>query len=60
MKIGKSKHWTDTMHVLTNTTKISTSSILKYFKPLHEWLVDENKRLHNRVGWEYASINWEN
>lgn len=60
LELGKSVPWPEAMRKLTNTSQIDTAAILNYFKPLHDWLVGENKRLQNRVGWSDASINWRN
>jgi len=58
MELGKSKPWPDAMEILTGTRSVNSSAILDYFKPLHEWLVLENKRLGNPVGWDDAEINF--
>ncbi|XP_055641474.1 angiotensin-converting enzyme-like [Toxorhynchites rutilus septentrionalis] len=51
LSLGASKPWPDAMEVLTGERKMNADAILEYFKPLHDWLVGENKRLGAHVGW---------
>ncbi|XP_053697500.1 angiotensin-converting enzyme-like [Sabethes cyaneus] len=51
LSLGASKPWPDAMEVLTGERKMNASAILEYFKPLHDWLIQENKRLGAHVGW---------
>ncbi|XP_052286831.1 angiotensin-converting enzyme-like [Dreissena polymorpha] len=59
LQLGKSKPWPTAMEALTGSKEIHSSAILKYFKPLYDWLVAENARLKNPVGWKHAKINFE-
>lgn len=38
LSLGRSKHWTEALRIMTNETKISAKAMLEYFKPLHEYL----------------------
>lgn len=51
LSLGSSKPWPDAMEVLTGERKMNADAILEYFKPLHDWLVEENKFLGAHVGW---------
>lgn len=51
LSLGSSKPWPDAMEVLTGERKMNADAILEYFKPLQDWLVEENKRLGAHVGW---------
>ncbi|XP_058820823.1 angiotensin-converting enzyme-like [Topomyia yanbarensis] len=51
LSLGASKPWPDAMEILTGERKMSADAILEYFKPLHDWLSQENKRLGAHVGW---------
>lgn len=42
LELGASKHWSKSLEVLTNQEKISADALNEYFKPLHEWLINEN------------------
>lgn len=42
LALGASKSWPDAMEVLTGERKMSADAILEYFKPLQDWLVEEN------------------
>lgn len=43
LKQGSSKPWPDVMKELTGQSKMDVSAILEYFKPLHNWLKEQNK-----------------
>lgn len=51
LSLGSSKQWPDAMEILTGEREMSADAILEYFKPLNDWLVEENKRLGAHVGW---------
>lgn len=51
LSLGSSKPWPDAMEVLTGEREMSADAILEYFKPLYDWLVEENKFLGAHVGW---------
>lgn len=51
LALGSSKPWPDAMEVLTGERKMSADAILEYFRPLYDWLVEENKFLGAHVGW---------
>ncbi len=38
LKLGKSKHWSAALELLTNEKKVSTKAFIKYFEPLYTWL----------------------
>lgn len=48
---GTSEHWKDILCEMTGTCDVSTEPVKQYFKPLHDWLVEENHRLGNTIGW---------
>ncbi|CAF0958975.1 unnamed protein product [Brachionus calyciflorus] len=47
LSLGNSRDWRFLLRTLTGKTSISTSSLLKYFKPLYDWLVKENSKDFN-------------
>lgn len=48
LSLGLSKHWSDALSVITNGEReISADAILEYFKPLHDFLVEENRKTHS-------------
>ncbi|KAG1680453.1 Angiotensin-converting enzyme [Nymphon striatum] len=49
MQMGNSRPWPEAMKKLTGQPKMSASSVMKYFKPLHDWLRKQNKG--HKVGW---------
>ena len=57
LKIGASKPWKDVMEVMTGEPKMDTAAIREYFKPLEEWLEEENARTGVTVGWKAKDIN---
>lgn len=47
MKLGASKHWSETLRILTGENSVSTSAILEYFRPLHDYLKKAIQKLKN-------------
>jgi peptidyl-dipeptidase A len=43
MAMGMSRPWPEALKVLTGETRMDASAILDYFKPLHDWLKQQNK-----------------
>ncbi|XP_060524436.1 angiotensin-converting enzyme-like [Cylas formicarius] len=52
LSMGSSKPWPDAMEVITGQRSMDASGLLEYFKPLQEWLEEENARNNVTVGWE--------
>lgn len=52
LQLGSSKSWQDALEVLTGNRTIDGNSLLEYFKPLHDWLIIENNRTGEFIGWE--------
>jgi peptidyl-dipeptidase A len=49
MALGASQPWPETLEKLTGTRQMDASAILDYFRPLADWLEDENKG--QQCGW---------
>ena len=43
MELGLSRPWPDALKALTGEERMDASAILAYFKPLHDWLREQNK-----------------
>lgn len=43
--MGGSKHWSEVLKIMTGNAEMSADAMLEYFKPLHDFLKDANKRL---------------
>lgn len=56
MKLGYSKPWPEAMKLITGQPNMSASAMMNYFKPLTEWLVTENRRHGETLGW--PEYNW--
>lgn len=52
LKLGSSKPWPDAMQVLTGQRDMDAGPLLRYFAPIYEWLVEENKKTGEYIGWE--------
>ncbi|XP_014260341.1 angiotensin-converting enzyme-like [Cimex lectularius] len=52
LRLGSSKPWPEALELVTGTKKMDASSVLNYFKPLYDWLVEENKKTDEYVGWQ--------
>ncbi|XP_067869242.1 angiotensin-converting enzyme [Heterodontus francisci] len=51
MKLGSSKPWPEAMKMITGNLTMSADSLLKYFEPLTSWLIKENKKNAETLGW---------
>lgn len=52
LQLGASRPWPDALEVLTGQRNMDASGLLEYFRPLHVWLEDYNKKNGVYVGWE--------
>lgn len=52
LQLGASKPWPDALEILTGQRKMNASGLLEYFKPLHDFLLEYNKKNNIFVGWE--------
>ncbi|PAA76064.1 hypothetical protein BOX15_Mlig032609g2 [Macrostomum lignano] len=52
LKSGSSRPWQETLREFTKEDGLQTSALLEYFRPLHAWLADYNKRHGVPVGWK--------
>ncbi|KAG5891815.1 hypothetical protein JTB14_027777 [Gonioctena quinquepunctata] len=52
LAMGSSRPWPDAMEVLTGQRKMDASGLLEYFKPIHDWLVEENEKNGAHIGWD--------
>eukprot|EP01095_Lingulamoeba_sp_RSL-Kostka_P017815 TRINITY_DN9498_c0_g1_i1.p1 TRINITY_DN9498_c0_g1~~TRINITY_DN9498_c0_g1_i1.p1 ORF type:complete len:723 (-),score=260.59 TRINITY_DN9498_c0_g1_i1:106-2274(-) len=57
LSLGASKPWQEALGVILDQedADISASSLLKYFKPLHDWLNDQIDSQDLQCGWKYKS-----
>lgn len=44
LQLGSSKHWSETLEILTGTKEVSAEPLLEYFEPLYEFLKTENEK----------------
>ncbi|KAI6048483.1 angiotensin-converting enzyme isoform X1 [Marmota monax] len=56
MKLGFSKPWPEAMKLLTGQSNMSAAAMMSYFKPLMDWLLTENGRHGEKLGW--PQYNW--
>lgn len=64
LSLGLSKHWSEALNVITNGEReLSASAIIEYFKPLHEFLIKENRKsrgkVYNPIEFIYFFIDFE-
>lgn len=53
MSKGSSQPWLQTMQEVIGEGRLDGSALREYFKPLEEWLRNENLRNQEYVGWNY-------
>ncbi|XP_064127023.1 angiotensin-converting enzyme isoform X3 [Loxodonta africana] len=56
MKLGFSKPWPEAMRLITGQPNMSATAMMNYFKPLLDWLLTENGRHGEKLGW--PQYNW--
>uniref|UniRef100_A0A671F1S6 Angiotensin-converting enzyme n=1 Tax=Rhinolophus ferrumequinum TaxID=59479 RepID=A0A671F1S6_RHIFE len=56
MQLGFSKPWPEAMKLITGQPNMSASAMMNYFKPLLDWLLTENGRHGEKLGW--PQYNW--
>jgi len=49
LQMGASKPWPEAMAAITGESKADATALLEYFKPLQDWLVEQNKG--EQCGW---------
>nr|XP_019588384.1 PREDICTED: angiotensin-converting enzyme-like [Rhinolophus sinicus] len=59
LKQGSSKPWPEVLQNITGKTKMSAKALMTYFKPLLDWLVTENVRQGEILGWPDFSCFYE-
>ncbi|VFV22246.1 angiotensin-converting enzyme-like [Lynx pardinus] len=59
LKLGSSKPWPEVLQKITGQTKVSAKALMTYFKPLLNWLVTENVRQGEILGWPDFSCTFE-
>ncbi|XP_047483336.1 angiotensin-converting enzyme-like [Penaeus chinensis] len=51
MRLGSSKPWPEVIEAATGERKMDGSALREYFKPLEMWLIEDNKKHGEFVGW---------
>uniref|UniRef100_A0A182T8M5 Angiotensin-converting enzyme n=1 Tax=Anopheles maculatus TaxID=74869 RepID=A0A182T8M5_9DIPT len=44
LSLGRSVHWSDALKAMTGETELRTDALLEYYKPLYEFLKEENAK----------------
>ncbi|KYB25027.1 Angiotensin-converting enzyme-related protein-like Protein [Tribolium castaneum] len=53
MEKGSSLPWKEVLYQTTGETRLDGSAMREYFRPLEDWLRNENLRTQEFVGWLY-------
>lgn len=56
LSLGASKPWKEVMAVMTGEPKMDTAPFREYFKPLEDWLKEENRKNGVQVGWKTKDL----
>ncbi|XP_052051480.1 angiotensin-converting enzyme-like protein Ace3 [Apodemus sylvaticus] len=59
LRLGSSRPWQQILKEMTGEPNISTKALLTYFKPLMNWLVTENVKQGDVLGWPDFSCSYE-
>jgi len=52
LELGSSKPWPDAMEKISGQRQMDVAGLLEYFKPLTDWLTEENKKTNEYIGWK--------
>lgn len=52
LELGSSKPWPDAMEKISGQRQMDSAGLLEYFKPLTDWLTEENKKTNEYIGWK--------
>lgn len=53
MEMGSSENWRDTLSLAIGENRLDGSALREFFRPLEEWLRNENLRTGQFIGWTY-------
>ncbi|KAI5727658.1 hypothetical protein M8J77_005279 [Diaphorina citri] len=53
MQFGSSVPWNEALFTATGESRLDANALREYFRPLEDWLVAENLRTGEFVGWTY-------
>lgn len=53
MEKGSSLQWSEVLYQTIGEARLDGSALREYFRPLEEWLRNENLRTQEFVGWVY-------
>lgn len=60
LSLGLSKHWSEALNVITNGEReLSADAIVEYFKPLHEFLIEENRKSRGKTTQKTIDLIWK-
>ncbi|KAL8175812.1 UNVERIFIED_CONTAM: hypothetical protein K2H54_008788 [Gekko kuhli] len=51
LRAGSSQRWQDILQQLTGTDQMDATALLDYFRPVTEWLKQQNGRMNETLGW---------
>lgn len=57
MEAGSSLPWHETLRLAIGENRLDASAVREYFRPLEEWLRNENLRTGEFIGWVYGKCN---
>lgn len=55
LAMGSSRPWQDAMEKLTGQRTMDAQGLVEYFKPLQDWLTEQNKKNNEYIGWKPSS-----
>ena len=51
LELGRSEQWQDALEKLTGQRTIDAGAIKSYFKPLLDWLDEQQRKFNYPIGW---------
>ena len=52
LRLGSSEPPSVVLKTMTGEDKMSSAALVEYFKPLYEWLKEDNQKNNEYIGWE--------
>ncbi|KAK7873704.1 hypothetical protein R5R35_013236 [Gryllus longicercus] len=57
LRLGSSRPWPEALEAVTGSRHMDASGLLDYFRPLAQWLEEENRRTGQIPGWDRSKKN---
>ena len=57
LAIGRTKYWPEVLKEFTGYDKMTAKPMLEYFKNVYDWVVKDNEKHGEFIGWEDGKLS---